>query len=114
MSAFAESKYGFHEDPDFLLPLPGLYADLETGQGAVALTAEFQESSPTVRARVLQQWIRQLSEGRNQAIVDLFRRSRPCSAEAASIVEQIERFREECQDAGLTCPADLPLLLQRY
>lgn len=114
MNAFAESRFGFHEESDFTLPIPGLFADLESGRGAVALTDDFLEAPAHVRAKVLQHWIRHLSEGRNQAIVDMFRDARRSDGEPSSIVDEIERFREECQDAGLTCPADLPLLLQRY
>jgi hypothetical protein len=33
---------------------------------------------------------------------------------SASIVLQIERFRELCDREGIACPDDLPVLLQRY
>lgn len=113
MTTFAESRYGMHEESDLSLPVPGLYADLESGCASIAFTDDFTDLPAELRSRVMQQWIKALTHRRNEAIVEMFRSSRR-AARGASIVEQIDQFREECQDAGLTCPADLPLLLQRY
>jgi hypothetical protein len=93
--------------------MPGLFADIEVGSGCVALTDEFLEAPPEIRAEVLQQWLRALNSQRESALVDMFREfATPLSG--LTIVEQIERFREVCACQGLDCPPEFPLLLQRF
>jgi len=97
----------------FHLPLPGLFADLDSGSGALALSDEFKLASPIVRARVAQHWIRSMEVESEKALVAAFRRFVEKSPHA-SVVVQIERFRELCAREELACPDDLPVLLQRY
>src|SRR5450755_3615320 len=108
------SCFGSWSDPvPFHLPMPGLFVDLEAGSGSVALTDEFLEAPPAVRVEVLQEWLRALCAHRDAAIVGMFREFAPPLGEL-TIVEQIEQFREHCNHKGISCPTELPLLLQRY
>lgn len=113
MSALSVSGFGSLGDQAFHLPMPGLYADLDLGLGSVAFNDEFLDSSPSVRAMVIQQWQRGLVEERNGAVVGMFREF-AAGLRGLSIVEQIEKFRALCAREGIDCPADLALLLQRY
>lgn len=107
-------KYrSFAEDEAFHLPIPGLFVDLDSGTGSIALTDEFSAAVPKVQVRVLQQWIRALAVERETALVKMFRAfSEPLSGE--TIVSQIERFRRQCAQEDIQCPDELPVLLQRY
>ena len=113
MAALSVSGFGSLGDHAFHMPMPGLYADIEAACGSVAFNDEFLDASPEVRVSVIQQWLRGLNGERNAAIVDMFR-AFAAPLKGASIVEQIERFRQSCARQGIECPADLPLLLQRY
>lgn len=114
MAALTASGFGALGDNTPLhLPVPGLYADIEAGSGAVALTDEFMEAPPGARVEVLQHWLRALHLQRESALVDMFREfSEPLSG--LTIIEQIERFRQLCSRLGLECPSEFPVLLQRY
>lgn len=114
MAALTASSFGALGDNTPLhLPMPGLYADIEAGSGAVALTDEFMEAPPVARVEVLQHWLRALHQQKEAALVEMFREfAEPLRG--LTIVEQIERFRQLCGRLGLDCPSDLPVLLQRY
>jgi hypothetical protein len=103
---------GFEVDP-FHLPLPGLFADLDAGSGALALSDEFMLANPMVRARVVQHWVRSMEIEGEKAVVAAFHQFVEKAA-SASIVVQIEGFRGLCDREGIACPDDLPVLLQRY
>jgi hypothetical protein len=113
MAALSVSGFGSLGDPAFHLPMPGLYADIEMALGYVAFNDEFLDAPPDVRVSVIQQWLRGLNAERNAAVVEMFR-AFAAPLRGMSIVEQIERFRQHCAREGIECPADLPLLLQRY
>ena len=93
--------------------MPGLFADIEAGSGAVALTDEFLEAPPDVRVGVLQHWMRALNRERDAALVDMFREFAG-PLRGLTIVEQIERFRQHCGRRGVDCPTEFPVLLQRF
>lgn len=114
MAVLTASGFGSLGDNTPLhLPMPGLFADIDIGSGCVALTDEFLEAAPEIRAEVLQQWVRALSAQRDSALVDMFREfAAPLSG--LTIIEQIERFRQVCVRRGLDCPPEFPVLLQRY
>src|SRR5678816_3992965 len=58
MAALTASQFGSLGDGAPLhLPMPGLFADIESGSGAVALTDEFLDAPPAIRVDVLQHWI---------------------------------------------------------
>ncbi|MEO7708403.1 MAG: hypothetical protein ABIS28_07720 [Caldimonas sp.] len=93
--------------------MPGLFADVEAGSGAVALTDEFLEAAPRLRLEVLQQWVKALNVQKERALVDMFREY-AASLRGLTIVEQIERFRVACHRRGVDCPPEFPVLLQRF
>jgi hypothetical protein len=100
-------------DVAFELPIPGLFVDLEVGSASVCLTNEFLEAPARIKVDVLEQWMEALVKQREAALVQLFRdfaRDNP----QLTIVQQIDRFRTRCTHQGITCPADLAILLQRY
>ena len=56
-------------DESFHLPMLGLYADLEAGEGSVSLPDSFLAADPALRWRMLSGWL----QGLNQARSDLLR-----------------------------------------
>ncbi|MEO7335116.1 MAG: hypothetical protein ABIV63_00925 [Caldimonas sp.] len=114
MAALTATGYGaLGDNAPFHLPMPGLFADVDAGSGSVALTDEFMDAPPRARTAVLQQWIRELSLQRDAALVDMFREfSAPLKT--LTIIEQIERFRHLCSRQGMECPAEFPVMLQRF
>lgn len=114
MSTISPSRFGcLGGDAGLQLPLPGLLADLDSGDASIAMTDEFTDSPPAVRVRALQNWIGGLRQLKDAAVVAMFREaahSRP----GLNIVDQIDEFRRDCAEAGVTCPADLFVLLQRF
>ena len=114
MAALTASQFGSLGDGGPLhLPIPGLFADIESGSGAVALSDEFLDAPPEIRVDVLQHWMRALNRQRESALVDMFREFAG-PLRGVTIVEQIERFRQFCARRGVECPPDLPVLLQRF
>ena len=114
MALLTASGFGSLGDTTPLhMPMPGLFADIDAGSGAVALTDEFLEAPPGLRVEVLQHWLKGLNRQREAALVDMFREfSAPLGG--LTIVGQIERFRQLCARLGLDCPAEFPVLLQRF
>ena len=114
MATLTASEFGALGDSAPLhLPMPGLFADVEAGSGAVALTDEFLDAPPGIRVDVLQHWMRALNRQREAAIVDMFREFAG-PLRSLTIVEQIDRFRQFCARRGVECPPELPVLLQRF
>jgi len=114
MAAMTASQFGSLGDGAPLhLPIPGLFADIESGSGAVALTDEFLDAPPQIRLDVLQHWMRALNRQREVAIVDMFREF-VAPLRGLTIVEQVERFLQSCARRGIDCPPELPVLLQRF
>lgn len=114
MAVLTVSGFGsLDDDAPLLLPMPGLFADVDAGSGAVALTDEFLEAPAEVRVAVLQQWQRALDRERETALVEMFREFAE-RLRGVTIVEQIERFRQLCACRGLDCPTEFALLLQRF
>lgn len=100
-------------DAAFHLPIPGLFVDLDSASGSIALTDEFSAASPKTRVAVLQHWIRALASEREIALVQMFREFAELSS-SSTIVSQVEQFRLRCSQEGIYCPDELPILLQRY
>jgi len=113
MSTITPSRFDALGDESFEMPVPGLLADVDSGSATVGMTDDFYEISPAIRARIVQQWIRDFSVLRDAAIVEMFRASASVRR-GTTIVQQVDEFREECQREGVRCPTDLPVLLQRY
>jgi len=114
MATVTASGFGaLGDEAPFHLPMPGLFADVDAGSGAVALTDDFLEAAPRLRVGVLQQWMKALNAQREAALVDMFREF-AAPLRGLTIVEQIERFRVACSRRGIDCPPELPVLLQRF
>lgn len=114
MASLTVSGFGSLGDNTPLhMPMPGLFADIEAGSGAVALTGEFLEAPPGLRVEVLQHWLKALDRHRESALVDMFR-DFSAPLHGLTIVEQIDRFRQLCGRLGLDCPSEFPVLLQRF
>ena len=114
MSTLTPSRFGSLDGEGSLhLPIPGLFVDLDAGSGSVALTDEFLDAPPSLRLEVIQQWLRALGTQRDAALVEMFREFAG-PLKDATIVEQIDRFRQLCSCRGVVCPPDLALLLQRF
>lgn len=114
MTDFPSSGLG--ELPDlepFALPVPGLLADLEAGEGWVALCDEFRSTPPGLRLGVVRDWMRALRVESDRALVDLFHEFSADDADA-SIVEQINGFKRSCRERGIACPSEFAVLLQRF
>lgn len=114
MAALTASQFGSLGDGGPLhLPMPGLFADIEAGSGAVALTDEFLDAPAEIRVDVLQHWVRALNRQRDAALVEMFREFAG-PLRGLTIVGQIERFRQHCARRGIDCPTEFPVLLQRF
>lgn len=114
MAALTASSFGSLGDhTPFQLPMSGLFADVEVGAGSVAFTDEFLDADPSLRVAVLHHWMKGLQREKNGAFVQMFREF-AAPLRGLSIVEQIERFRQMCVREAIDCPAELPLLLQRF
>ncbi|MDQ6685561.1 MAG: hypothetical protein M3Z16_10580 [Pseudomonadota bacterium] len=114
MNQVTPSYFGpLGDESDFQLPLPGLFADLETGSASIALTDEFLELPPRTRLGMLNQWLRAFASQRDASLVEMFRELAAAWREL-TIVQQIDQFRSHCASEGITCPTDFAVLLQRY
>lgn len=113
MSTITPSRFGALDDESFQLPMPGLLADVDSGAAALGMTDDFYEIPAGTRVRIVQQWMRDFGALKDAAIVEMFRAGAG-ARRGTTIVQQLDEFRDECQRQGLRCPADLPVLLQRY
>jgi hypothetical protein len=114
VNTLTPSYFGpLREESAFQMPMPGLFADLEAGSASVALTDEFLEQPAEVRVSILQQWLRAFATHKDAALVAMFRDFAEDLPDA-TIVRQIEHFRQHCNVHGLACPTDFAVLLQRY
>ena len=101
------------EDEGFVLPVHGLFADLDAGLGCIGLPAEFAQAPGAIQLKVIGDWQRALETQRRRAIVALFRELSAAAADAP-LPDRLERFRETCLTLGIDCPADMGLLLQQH
>lgn len=110
LSIFGSSSV---DDETFATPWPGLFADVESASGHVALVDEFFDVSPLARFRILQQWVAALASHKDLALIEMFREFAAALPDA-TIVEQIDAFRRNCIEQGVLCPSNLAVVLQRY
>ena len=114
MTTLTPSYFGpLDGETEFQLPMPGLFADLETGSASVSLTDEFLEQPPEARVGMLQQWLRAFAVQKDAALVEMFRNF-ASAWRGTTIVQQIDHFRQHCHAQGIACPTDFAVLLQRY
>ena len=114
MGISTPSRFGsLDADASFHLPIPGLLADLDSGSAGLRMTDEFLDLPPATRVLMVRQWMREFRDLQDAATVAWFREWSAGRPEL-SIVAQLGAFREHCAESGSSCPADLPLLLQRF
>ncbi len=101
------------EDEGFVLPVHGLFADLEAGLGCLNLPDDFALAPSVNQLSVINDWQRALDTHRRRALVGLFRELSAATGEAP-LPERLARFRATCTTLGLECPADMALLLQQH
>lgn len=101
------------EDEALVLPLHGLFADLDAGIGCIGLPDDFAQAPATIQLRVIADWQGALETARRRAIVGLFREL-SATAGDLPLPERLERFRETCMTLGIEHPFDMALLLQQH
>lgn len=92
----------------FHLPVFGLYADVETGQGSVSLPDDFLALEASVQAAILQDWQRALEAARRRALMKMFA-DISATMPGQPLPARWLRLREECSRLGVDCPAELPV-----
>ena len=92
----------------FHLPVFGLYADVEVGQGSVSLPDDFQSLEASVQVAILQDWQRALEAARRRALMKMFA-DVSATMPGEPLQERWRRMRQECTRLGVECPAELPV-----
>lgn len=96
----------------FLLPVSGLFADLEAGFGRLSPDDSFAAAPAMRQLQVLQGWQRSIEQLREHALVKLY--GETCGRSPLALPQRMEQFRDACAQRGIACPADMATLLQRY
>jgi len=99
-----------HED-SFVMPVSGLFADLDTGQGSVQLPDEFAATPAQVQLALLADWQRGLVQAQLRAFEQLYAeiQARNCFATADELAQ---RFAEACRELGQAWPPEFAARLQ--
>jgi len=92
----------------FHLPVFGLYADVEMGQGSVCLPDDFLGLEAAMQAAILQDWQRALEAARRRALMKMFA-DVSATMPGESLQVRWHRMRQECTRLGVECPAELPV-----
>jgi hypothetical protein len=100
-------------DEAFVLPVHGLFADLDAGIGCVCLPTEFAHAPCAIQLKVIADWQAALESQRRRAIVGLFRELSATWGDAP-LPLRLEHLRETCKSLGIDCPPDMGLLLQQH
>lgn len=95
------------------LPLNGLFADLDVGQGSISFSEDFVGQSGAIQLAVLDDWHKALLEERRRALIRLYHDECDPLGDVP-VPEKLERFRSRCATLGVDCPPDFAILLQRY
>lgn len=98
------------DETTFVLPMYGLFADLEAGRGLVRLADDFENASPAIQLEVLAGWRRDLTERWKLTLVKLFNDVSKAMPGVARET-RIRRFRATCASLEIECPDDLDALL---
>lgn len=99
-------------DEAFVLPMDGLFADLEAGAGALQLPDDFAEASATAQLHVLKDWASALERAREQAFVSLYREIAAANPKQPPPVH-LAMFHRACAELGMECQK-IHVLLQEY
>lgn len=97
----------------FQLPLSGLYADLDAGEGSLNFSDDFLSAPGTVQLEVIRDWRVALERQHERALVHLYHEV-TTEVHDAPTPDKLRRFRMHCQRLGIECPDDMAILLQRY
>jgi hypothetical protein len=102
------------DNEGFVVPVHGLFADVDAGLGCVHLPDDFALAPCANQLSVIDHWQRSLDAHRRRALVGLFRELSAATGEEVPLPERMARFRATCATLGLECPADMALLLQQH
>lgn len=100
-------------DDSFQLPLRGLYADLDAGEGSLNFSDDFLSAPGRVQLEVIRDWRIALEQQHQRALVHLYHEL-TAPVHDASTPEKLRRFRTHCLRLGIECPDDMAILLQRF
>ena len=101
------------DNGSFHLPVPGLFADYEAGEGSVALTDDFMSLALQPQLAILADWRADLLRLSNRLLVDQFR-AFSAVREDVPLPARIDQFATYCQTLKTDLPADFALLLQQH
>jgi len=99
-------------EPEFQLPIDGLFADLSVGTGSVGLPEEFTCASGALQLSIVRDWKQGLDAARDRALVLLFQET--VGSSVLPLPARLAKFREICVHHGEDCPPDMARLLQQY
>ncbi len=94
------------QDSAFALPMQGLYADLETGQGFVRLPDDFETVSSATQIEILAGWRRDLNEQFDRKLLEMFK-SMSKAMPGVPAAARIEGFVATCEGLGIRCSEEL-------
>ena len=99
---------GFSELPDdgFVLPMAGLFGDLDVGSGCVRLPDDFHAAPASVQLDLIADWQRGLARARLQAFEQLYAEVR-ARHRFASSAELAGHFQQACRALGQEWPPEL-------
>lgn len=105
------SQFSDLYDDSFVMPVSGLFADLDTGHGTVQLPDEFRATPARVQLGLIADWQRGLVQAQLHAFEQLFAeiQSRHCFA---TTEELAQRFADACWELGQAWPPEFAARLQ--
>jgi hypothetical protein len=105
------SQFSDLHDESFAMPVSGLFADLETGQGTVHLPDEFRATPARVQLELIAEWQRGLAQARQQAFEQLYAevQARHCFATAEELAGH---FAAACRELGEAWPPEFAARLR--
>lgn len=89
-------------DDAFVLPMDGLFADLDAGAGALQLPDDFAEAPASAQLQVLKDWASALERAREQAFVSLYREIAAANPRQPPPVH-LSMFHRACAELGMEC-----------
>lgn len=90
----------------FVLPVAGLFADLEAGVGHFAPDAEFADAPIAVQLEVLAGWRAGIDAQMSRTLEGLYRQV-GAALPGAQPSARLDGFLRSCRAMGLNCPPEL-------
>jgi hypothetical protein len=105
------SQFSDLYEDSFVMPVSGLFADLDTGHGTVRLPDEFGATPAQVQLALLADWQRGLVQAQLRAFEQLYAeiQARNCFATAEELARQ---FAQACRELGQAWPPEFAARLQ--